>query len=114
MTILYNLSISVITFLLAVDTLLATDVTAAAESSNLLTLSNSRHLQQTMENVNNAVCGDTEYFCGENDVVIDMAYSALAGQNCSLNSGTVYHSKVRMTPAKSYRSFRRIKQIGTL
>lgn len=64
--------------------------TANLIESNLemLPVRGMRHLQQSVESINTAVCGETEYYCGDADVVLDQAYIALQTPNCSLDSGS--------------------------
>ena len=50
---------------------------------------NRRNLQQSIGSINNAVCGEMEYFCGDSDVILDQAYTATQLSNCSLDAGSL-------------------------
>ena len=56
-------------------------------ANDMTSLSYSRRLQQSMDTINGAICGDMEYFCGDADVFLDQAYDASQGSNCSLDTG---------------------------
>ena len=50
--------------------------------------SSERHLLQSLRDVNDAVCGDIEHYCGDSDVFLDQAYTAGQSSNCSQDTGS--------------------------